>query len=264
MDSKPSTFRGTAKGAAPEINRTGHGPRGGQYASIATALIIGNSDGIGRALTEQLLAEGWRIVGVSRSPGPRPASGQTQHVLDVCAPDYAAQLAQLLEQSGTPDVCVYSVGIGERLDLGTLSVDRLVFETNLIGAVATAQAVLPGMIRAGRGHFIGLSSQADRFSDPNAPSYSASKAGLSAYLEGLAPACRARGVYVTNVRFGFVDTKMAKARLRPFMISATEAARRVRHCIARRPVRETYPKRMALALTLMRLVLGVRRRLLGT
>jgi NAD(P)-dependent dehydrogenase (short-subunit alcohol dehydrogenase family) len=235
---------------------------GGQYAPIATALIIGNSDGIGLALTEQLLADGWNVVGVSRSSGPRIGSGQTQHVIDVRAPEYTARLAQVVEQSGTPDVCVYCVGIGEPLDLGTLDIDRLVFETNLIGAVATAQVILPGMVRAGRGHFIGLSSQADKLSDPNAPSYSASKAGLSAYLEGLAPACRARGVYVTNVRFGFVDTKMAKSRVRPFMISPAEAAGRVRHCIARHPVRETYPKRMAVLLTLLRLARSLRR-LLG-
>jgi NAD(P)-dependent dehydrogenase (short-subunit alcohol dehydrogenase family) len=238
-------------------------PRRRAVCPIATALIIGNSDGIGLALTEQLLAEGWRVVGVSRSPGPRAASGQTQHVIDVCAPEYAARLAQVVAQSGTPDVCVYCVGIGERLDLATLDIDRLVFETNLMGAVVTAQVILPAMVRATRGHFIGLSSQADRFNDPNAPSYSASKAGLSAYLEGLAPACRARGVYITNVRFGFVNTKMAKSRIRPFMISPAEAARRVRHCIARRPVRETYPKRMAVLLTLLQFARGLRRRLIG-
>ena len=44
-----------------------------------------------------------------------------------------------------------------------------------------------------------------------APSYSASKAGLSSWLGGLALALRPRGVHVTNVRLGFVDTKMAKA-----------------------------------------------------
>jgi NAD(P)-dependent dehydrogenase (short-subunit alcohol dehydrogenase family) len=33
------------------------------------ALIVGNSDGIGLALTRRLLGEGWRVTGVSRSPG---------------------------------------------------------------------------------------------------------------------------------------------------------------------------------------------------
>jgi short-subunit dehydrogenase len=125
--------------------------------------------------------------------------------------------------------------------------------------VATAQVVIPRLLRAGTGHFLGLSSQADALIDPHAPSYAASKAGLSSYLEGLALACRPRGVFVTNLRFGFVDTKMAKAPVRPFMVSPAQAAQRVRHCLRTRPMRDTFPKRMALLLWFVRLGSSLRR-----
>jgi NAD(P)-dependent dehydrogenase (short-subunit alcohol dehydrogenase family) len=72
----------------------------------------------------------------------------------------------------------------------------------------------------------------------------ASKAGLSSYLGGLALALRPRGVQVTNVRFGFVDTKMAKYHVRPFMITAERAAGVVVRCLRRRPAQVTYPRRM--------------------
>lgn len=224
---------------------------------MPTALIIGNSDGIGLALTELLLAEGWQVKGVSRSPSRVNASSYEHHIVDVCDHDYATRLATVASQFDRLDVCVYGVGIGEFLDLETLATDRRVFETNLVGAVATVQIVLPPMVKAGHGHFIGLSSQADCVIDPNAPSYAASKAGLTSYLEALARACRPRGVQVTNVRFGFVDTKMAKSPVRPFMVPAGEAARRIRHCIARRPSRYTFPKRMALLLWVVRFGLRV-------
>jgi NAD(P)-dependent dehydrogenase (short-subunit alcohol dehydrogenase family) len=215
-------------------------------------LIVGNSDGIGLALTELLLGEGWRVCGVSRS-GARLSHGAYQHhVLDVCEPDYAQRLGQIVAAEGELDALVYSVGIGEFLDLETLAAERQVFEANLIGAVVTAQVVLPHFSRAGRGHFIGLSSQGDGLVDPRAPSYAASKAGLSTYLQGLALAYRPRGIFVTNVRFGFVDTKMAKAPLRPFMISPRQAAARVRRCLRARPIVDTYPKRMAALLWLLR------------
>jgi short-subunit dehydrogenase len=61
--------------------------------------------------------------------------------------------------------------------------------------------VIPWMVKRGKGHFIGLSSVADELLSPEAPSYHASKAGFSNYLEGLALAVRTKGVHITNVRF---------------------------------------------------------------
>lgn len=223
------------------------------------ALVIGNSDGIGLALTRALLADGWDVTGLSRSSSAVDAQGYLHNVANVCDPQYPTRLLEVISRLPGLDVCVYCAGIGEFLDLDTLAAERRVFETNLVGAVATAQVVIPAMARAGRGHFLGLSSQADALLDPRAPSYSASKAGLSAYLEALALACRPRGVYVTNLRLGFVDTKMAKAPVRPFIVSAAQAAQRIQRCLRKRPIRDTFPKRMALLLWLVRMHASIRR-----
>jgi NAD(P)-dependent dehydrogenase (short-subunit alcohol dehydrogenase family) len=238
--------------ASPQVNDVDCFTIALESAHMPRAIIVGNSDGIGLALTELLLEEGWHVVGVSRGPSSVSHGAYQHQVLDVCQPDYALRLEEIVAAGGALDVLVYSVGIGEFLDLETLAAERQVFEANLIGAVATAQVILPHFSRAGRGHFIGLSSQGDGLVDPRAPSYAASKAGLSAYLEGLALAYRPRGIFVTNVRFGFVDTKMAKASHRPFMISRQEAAARVRRCLRTRPIVDTYPKRMAVLLWVLR------------
>jgi NAD(P)-dependent dehydrogenase (short-subunit alcohol dehydrogenase family) len=226
-------------------------------ASSGRAFIVGNTDGIGLALTRRLLRDGWSVVGLSRRASPVEDAGYRHAVADVSAGDYRPTLQSFLTREGPFDVCVYCAGIGELLDVNDLAGDAGVFRVNLIGAVETAAAVLPPMIAAGRGHFIGLSSIGDGvWSD--APSYAASKAGLSSYLEGMALALRSRGVRVTNLRLGFVDTKMAKSKRRPFMITTERAVEVILKCLRRRPARLTYPKRMAALVWLLQLITSVR------
>lgn len=215
------------------------------------ALVVGASSGIGLAVVGRLLAAGWDVTGIARRAAPT-ADPRYRHVIaDVRDPvAYRAALAGVTA-GGPLALCVYGAGIGQALDPATFAGEADTFATNLAGAVITAEQVLPAMLAAGAGHLIGLSSQADRLVDHHAPSYAASKAGLSTYLEGLAYACRPRGVAVTNVRFGFVDTAMSSAdHARPFLISAERAAVLVERCIARRPVRFTAPRRMAVLLWL--------------
>jgi NAD(P)-dependent dehydrogenase (short-subunit alcohol dehydrogenase family) len=211
------------------------------------ALIVGNSDGIGLVLTRRLLGDGWTVVGLSRRSSPVQAPGYRHLVADVAAPDYRATLQGLQVSEAPFDACVYCAGIGELFDADNLAREAEIVRVNLVGAIETASVVLPPMIATRRGHFVGLSSIGDGVSD-TAPSYAASKAGLSSYLGGLALALRPRGVQVTNVRFGFVDTKMAKYPVRPFMITADRAADVLVRClhqpVRRRPARVTYPWRM--------------------
>jgi NAD(P)-dependent dehydrogenase (short-subunit alcohol dehydrogenase family) len=184
---------------------------------------------------------GWKVHGLSRSESPVDHADYCHEVVDVTTPAFADALRRITAMA-TPDVCLYCVGIGEPLQFETFADESRVFDANLGGAVQALEHVVPGMVRAGRGHFIGLSSIADEGLIPEAPSYCASKAGLSSYLKSLALALRPRGVAVTNIRLGFVDTKMAKAKVRPMMISADRAASLILRCLERQPIQLTYPK----------------------
>ena len=190
---------------------------------MPAAVIIGSSTGIGLALAQRLVAAGWTVTGLARRDAGFEAAGYRHVVADVRAADFRHLLATACDP--LPDVCVYSTGIGHELDLADPAHEADVFATNLVGLAITAEVLLPRMIAVKAGHLIGVSSQADRVIDRSAPSYAASKAGMSSYLEGLALACRPHGVAVTNVRFGFVDTAMAKSDVKPFMITADRAAR---------------------------------------
>jgi NAD(P)-dependent dehydrogenase (short-subunit alcohol dehydrogenase family) len=217
---------------------------------VPTALIIGSSTGIGLALARRLTTAGYAVTGLARSAAGFEHAQYRHVIADVRAANYRELLAATIGEH-VPDVCVYSTGIGFELDF-TKEAD--VVATNLLGAVITTEVLLPRMIEARRGHFIGISSQADQIVDRFAPSYAASKAGMSSYLEGLALACKSHGVAITNVRFGFVDTAMAKAPgPKPFMVSADRAAQVIERCMRSRPIRKTFPLRMAALLWFFRL-----------
>jgi short-subunit dehydrogenase len=214
------------------------------------ALVIGNSDGIGLHSTRRLLDRGWRVTGVSRRASPVVDAAYRHHVLDVCDRGYVEKLRAILGQKAV-DTCIYCAGIGGPVDPQDLRSDVHVFEVNLMGALRTAEAIVPAMVAAGRGHFVVLSSQADALVVARAPSYAASKAGLSSYFEGLGLALRPYGVAVSNLRLGFVDTKMARASVRPFMYTLDQAVDVVESVLCKRPLRLTRPLSTALLVRLL-------------
>ena len=204
------------------------------------ALFIGNSDGIGLAATRRLLNEEWHITGISRSESPIQDQNYTHHPFDVSDSRYTDFLKKYINGQ-TVDLCIYFAGIGELLNPADMKEEISTFEVNLLGMVKTLSVVIPTMIQKKNGHFIGISSMADELLSAEAPSYHASKSGFSNYLEGLAMALKSSGVSVTNVRFGFVDTKMAKGDVKPFMISVEKAVDHLETCIQKRPRRFSAP-----------------------
>jgi len=215
-------------------------------------LIVGNSDGIGLAVTRRLLAAGHDVTGVSRRASPIEAERYTHLVADVAAADFRPTIRQLAARRGPFGLCIYCAGIGEPLDVADLGPDARVFQVNLLGAVETLAAVIPAMAAARAGHVLVLSSLADDVLSPQVPSYAASKAGLSSYLAGLALALSRHGVAVTNVRFGFVDTKLARARRRPFLMPIEKAVDVIMRALETRRPRVTHPLRMALLVKILR------------
>ena len=208
---------------------------------VQHALMIGNSDGIGLAATKRLLTAEWNIIGISRSESPISNPQYHHRVADVGNSTYLELLDELILEYSF-DLCIYFVGIGELLDLKDMRDEPRIIDVNLTSMVRTAAAIIPKMVDMGKGHFIGISSLADDLLSAEAPSYHASKAGHSNYLGGLALALKPKGVHVTNVRFGFVDTKMAKGDIKPFMMSVEKAVDHLETCINKKPVCYTVPR----------------------
>lgn len=224
------------------------------------AVIVGNSDGIGLALTRRLLDTGWTVAGLSRRPSPVRHQRYVHDVADVTTADYPAVLARRIEALGGVELCVYAAGIGALLDAADPRSQTRTLDVNLMGAARTLDLVVPPMVAARTGHVVGLSSLADVTVSDAAPGYAASKAGLTSYLLGLALALRPHGIAVTTVRFGFVDTKMAKSPSTPMMISVERAVDVLMAALRDRPAVISYPRRMAMAARLLGGAAAVRAR----
>ncbi|MGD9852374.1 MAG: SDR family NAD(P)-dependent oxidoreductase [Nitrospirales bacterium] len=223
-----------------------------------TILLIGNSDGIGAAVTRALLAQGDKVIGLSRSPSPLGPQGPFHVVQDVTSLEYEGVLQNLLTDKGPFDACIFCAAIGSRLTLPDLSQEARVVEVNFTAMVRTLAALLPDWIERRQGHFIGLSSLADDFYNADAPSYTASKAGFSNYLVSMALKVESLGVHVTNIRFGFVATKLPQASWKPLMMTPDEAARHVLTCLRTKPIQLSVPKLAGAAVHIMRLWQSIR------
>jgi NAD(P)-dependent dehydrogenase (short-subunit alcohol dehydrogenase family) len=210
------------------------------------AVIIGNSDGIGLALTRALLERSWVVRGLSRSPSPVEHASYHHTIMDVRKPEFPDALGRLLEVGDTRLV-IYCAGIGSPFDTSRMANDVVTFETNLIGLVRTVEHSLPHLLSRKSGTLVGLSSMADVLRWKVSPAYGASKAAMSHYLESIAIALRGTGVKIVNVRLGFVNTKMAKADYKLWLLQPEVVADRIlRRVLTDSPPRRlNIPRRMA-------------------
>jgi NAD(P)-dependent dehydrogenase (short-subunit alcohol dehydrogenase family) len=124
-------------------------------------LVVGNSDGIGLELTRRLLERGYRVLGVSRRKSPLSHEAYRHVTVDVTSDNYVSTLDELLRTENSLVAVYYCAAISARTELDDLSAERRVFDVNLMGAVRTAERLLPVLSARGGGRFIVLSSQAD-------------------------------------------------------------------------------------------------------
>ena len=234
------------------------------------AVVTGASSGIGAALARQLAARGVRVGLTSRRldeleavAGSIRAAGGTAAVATADAADPGATraaLARLAGELGPVDLLIANAGLGLSTPAEGFSaevVERMV-RVNLIGASYAIEAVLPEMLRRGRGHLVGVSSLAAYRGLPGSSGYCASKAGLSALLEALRPELKPRGIAVTTVHPGFVRTPMTAGQKnpQPFLMDADPAARVIVRGIEAGRRRIDFPMPMVALMTLVRLMPG--------
>ena len=187
-------------------------------------LITGASRGIGRAAAQAFAARGGRVaVNYQRN---RAAAEETLALLDggphalvqadVADADAAAALVETTVRAlGGLDVLVNNAAIYEEHPLAEVDFDvwrdqwNRIIGTNLFGAANVAYCAARYMIDHGGGRIVNVSSRGAFRGEPTSPAYGASKAGLNAMSQSLAKALGGRGVYVTCVAPGWVETDMA-------------------------------------------------------
>ncbi|MDB5488834.1 MAG: hypothetical protein JWQ58_2549 [Reyranella sp.] len=207
-----------------------------------TIVITGASSGIGAALARALAAPGRTLALLGRNAerlesvaAACRAKGATCSIasLDVSDTDHLSTILEDVGREAPIDLLIANAGILEGRSADQTVEDgkvaRRVLETNLLAAIDIVHLVLPAMRRERRGHIVLVASLASLVPLPDAPAYSASKAGLLSYGLALRDAVAAEGVRVVVACPGFVATAMADKHLgpRPGEISADDAAERI-------------------------------------
>lgn len=185
-----------------------------------TALIIGGTSGIGRAIALGLAEAGADVVASSRRAAEvRCVAGEIRErgrrTLELTSDVLSrASLEKLHEETlaafGKVDILVNAAGTTKRIS--TLECPEKdwhrILETNLTGTFRACQIVAPGMVRNGWGRIINIASLATFVAFYEVAAYGASKAGMGALTKSLAVELSRHGVCVNAIAPGFFPTAL--------------------------------------------------------
>ena len=238
------------------------------YFTNQVAVVTGASSGLGCALVKELAVQGCKVGLIARrrkaletltneitSAGGVAAAapadvGQRETLLDA--------FQSLKAQLGPVDLLIANAGYGAPTLLNPINIADVEQQVrvNLLGVVYAIEAVLPDMLRRGRGHLAAVSSLASYKGLPGESAYCASKAAVNVFMEGLHIQLRDKGIAVTTICPGFVRTPMVAANEfhMPWLLEPEDAARRIIRALPRRPKVFNFPWQMAWTMKLITLL----------
>lgn len=193
------------------------------------AIIIGASKGIGRAISVQLSKIGYEVGLASRDVERLKALNEQlpnksffTEMDIVNTNDSIIRLERLIEKMGWVDVIIINAGIGRQNP--SLQDELDILSTNVTGFLALARFAYDYFKAQGGGTLLAISSIAGLKGNRIGTAYSASKAFVSNYLEGLSYKSRKEnsGIKVINIIPGFVDTDMTKGLKYKFWVATPE------------------------------------------
>lgn len=207
------------------------------------AIVIGASSGIGREMAKILAHEGYEVGLASRrtallSTLQQEIPSKTYiKTIDIShAAEAMASLQTLIEEMGGLDLLILSSGIGYINPELDWQKEKETIDVNALGACAIINVAMKHFIAQGSGHLVGISSIMSLRGSDAAPAYSASKAFLSNYLEGLRKKIHKKGwdIAITDIQPGFVDTAMAQGPNLFWVAAPTKAAEQIYQAIRKK------------------------------
>jgi 3-hydroxy acid dehydrogenase / malonic semialdehyde reductase len=195
-------------------------------AAKRVALVTGASSGIGRAIAKALLDDGCRVILSGRNKAALREVAATSntanvHMLPVDITNFSAvdavpddlpaafrEIDLLVNNAG------HDVGGRTRFDQGPADDWTNVIETNVLGLIRMTRAVVPGMIARGRGDIVNVGSVNALRVIPEMAAYSASKAAVHAFSDGLRADLANTPIRIIEILPGLTRTDIVVRRFR--------------------------------------------------
>ena len=194
-----------------------------------TALVTGASAGIGRATVATLIGHGANVI----------ATGRRQDALEALVAEHGAGrvtaiagdlndgdfVADLVPAAADVDILVSNAGVLKYAPILDLTYDDMedMVRTNVLGSFRITHEIAKAMVERGRGHIVVMTSTAAREVYPLGSIYCATKHALSAFARALRIELQAKGIQVSEIAPGMVDTDIRNKSDHPAVLAAVSA-----------------------------------------
>ena len=194
-----------------------------------TALVTGASAGIGRATVATLIGHGANVI----------ATGRRQDALEALVAEHGARrvtaiagdlndgdfVADLVSAAADVDILVSNAGVLKYAPILDLAYDDMedMVRTNVLGSFRITHEIAKAMVERGRGHIVVMTSTAAREVYPLGSIYCATKHALSAFARALRIELQAKGIQVSEIAPGMVDTDIRDNSDHPAVLAAVSA-----------------------------------------
>lgn len=220
-------------------------------------VITGASSGIGAALALHYAGSGVRLELLGRNEDRLKdiarrceKSGATVHIalVDVTDRESMEECLTAIDAFAPIDLLIANAGISGGMGGTGESAEQVhaIFSVNVDGVLNTIQPIIPRMAARGKGQIAIMSSLAGIRGLPSAPAYSASKAAVRFYGEGLRGYLKKSGVEVSVICPGYIKTPLTDKNTfpMPFIMDPEVAAKRIAKGLARNCSRIAFPRRL--------------------
>ena len=173
------------------------------------AIVTGTSSGIGQAIAQRLLADGWRVTGLDVAPASIKNEAFTPVASDLLSSSATENIASNILKDGAPQAFIHAAGVLRVAPLGSLNHadTSTLWQLHVDALCRLADRIVPAMAAAGHGRVVLIGSRVAR-GMAGRSQYAASKAAVVALARSWAAEMVAQGVTVNVVSPAATATAM--------------------------------------------------------
>lgn len=186
------------------------------------AIVTGGASGLGLAATRKFVTQGVKTIMIGRNEENLSSVAAelgdlcVYKVLDLSNLNAIPQLVQsIVDEYGQIDILVNNAGINFKKQFTEVTDEEFnrVIQTNLNAVFAISREVAKGMLTAGSGSIINISSMAAQYGIPLVIGYTAAKTGIEGMTKAMAVELSPKGIRVNCIAPGFIKTNMSAKAL---------------------------------------------------